>query len=93
MRTKDMLGLFKRIWNLLKLIIQKCAAKSGIKIDLIKIIFPHLQRVKDVCKETSPSLEMLNFLKFVLIDVRPKDVKRNKVLREFLLDFLIVICQ
>jgi len=37
-----MLGLFKKIWSLLKLITQKCAARSRIKIDLIKIIFPHL---------------------------------------------------
>ena len=42
MRTRDMLGLFKKIWSLLKLITQKCAARSRIKIDLIKIIFPHL---------------------------------------------------
>ena len=93
MRTRDMLGLFKKIWSLLKLITQKCAARSRIKIDLIKIIFPHLQKVKEVCKDSTPSLDMLNFLKFVLIDIRPKDVRRNKVLRDFLLDFLMVFCK
>ena len=46
-----------------------------------------------MCKESTPSLDMLNFLKFVLIDIRPKDVHKNKVLRDFLLEFLMVFCE
>jgi hypothetical protein len=48
--------------------------------------------VKDVCKDNTPSLDMLNFLKFVLTDIKRKAVHQNKVLREFLLEFLMVFC-
>ena len=91
-RTRDKITLFKKIWNLLKLIIQKCTSHSSIKIDIIQIIFPHLQKVKDICKENTPSLDMLNFLKFILYDIKPKMVQRNPKLQEFLLDFLLVFC-
>lgn len=65
---------------------------SGIKIDLIKIIQPYLIKVKEVCKESTPSLEMLNFLKTVLADITPKIVHKNQQLRQFLMEFMIIFC-
>jgi hypothetical protein len=56
------------------------------------IIFPHLQKVRDVCKNNTPSLDMLSFLSLVLADITPKMVARNQALKEFLLDFLVVFC-
>ena len=49
-------------------------------------------KVKDVCKNNTPSLDMLHFLQQVLADVTQNMVKKNKTLREFLLDFLMVFC-
>lgn len=61
-------------------------------VNLIATIFPHLQKVKDVCTSNTPSLDMLHFLQLVLVDIKPKMVKHNQTLREFLLSFLIVFC-
>ena len=35
---------------------------------------------------------MLNFLKYVLVDIKRRMLQKNRVLREFLLDFLMVFC-
>ena len=37
-------------------------------------------------------MEMLNFLIFILSDIKKKNIKRDKILRQFFLDFLLVIC-
>jgi hypothetical protein len=62
-RTRDKLPLFKQIWQVLKTISQQCCPpKNKVKVDLIATIFPHLQKVKDVCMSNTPSLDMLHFL-------------------------------
>jgi hypothetical protein len=93
-RTRDKLHLFKQIWQILKTISQQCCIpQNKLKIDLIATIFPHLQKVKDVCQSNTPSLDMLHFLNCVLQDIRLKDLKKNIVLREFLIDLFKVFCK
>lgn len=92
-RTRDKLPLFRQIWQVLKLITQQCCLPGHkLNVDLIATIFPHLEKVKDVCMNNTPSLDMLHFLQLVLADIKPKMLKHNPALRGFLLSFLEVFC-
>lgn len=72
-RTRDKLPLFRQVWQVLKAITQQCSIpRHRLKIDLIATVFPHLQKVKDVCMNNTPSLDMLHFLQLVLADIKPK---------------------
>ena len=45
MSTRDNLNLFKRVWFLLKMLAGKIAKKLHVKIDLVNMIMPQLQKV------------------------------------------------
>lgn len=92
MSTRDNLNLFKRVWYLLKILASKIAKKLKIKLDLVQMIMPQLQKVAQICKDGLPPLEMHHFLKLILSDLSSKQLRKNRKLRQFLLDFLLILC-
>ncbi|CDW83869.1 UNKNOWN [Stylonychia lemnae] len=85
----DRLSLFKMTWKTLLKILSVLPEKL-IDIDEITVILPVLQKVNNFCQQSSPQLEMLQFLQIVFQDLLVSK-KLTKELIKFLDIFLTTI--
>ena len=97
--SKERLPYFKIVWRILISLLDSLPTQR-VKTDCISIVMPVLQRIDNFCQTSSPSQEMLQFLKIVMGDlsttVLPKAHKATKAtffsfLQAFFLTFTKVI--
>lgn len=67
--NKERLPQFKVIWRILSGL-YGVLPTNKLKNDCVSIVMPVLQRIQTFCQTSSPSLEMLQFLKIVLSDIK-----------------------
>ena len=64
--TRDQFALFKRVWQLLRLMAEKIAKPLRFKLDLSTVLLPMLERAAKVCEEGAVPLEAHQFLRYIV---------------------------
>lgn len=84
--NKDRLAYFKVVWRNLTCLLDILPANK-VKTDCVQVVMPVLERIDRFCQTSSPSQEMLQFLKIVLTDIKSV-VLQQKALQKSKLQFL-----